>query len=124
MVNSSLLAERGSPERPREVIIDIEDGLVEDGSRRRVQSPTSVDKRRSTISRSTTEATNITDHEDAQNAVPLCTVFGVVTLPRVKLLASIGGLVLETEVREINVTFSRNEETEKGHQGLRLSLVV
>ena len=68
-------------------------------------------------SRSTTEATTITDHEDAQSVVPLHTVFGVVTFPRVKFLASIGGLVLETEVREMSVSFSRNEEKEQGHQG-------
>ncbi|XP_068720760.1 bridge-like lipid transfer protein family member 1 [Montipora capricornis] len=109
--------ERGSPDKPREVIIDIEDGLVEDGKRRRGQSPSSIDKRRSMASRSTTEATTITDHEDAQSVVPLHTVFGVVTLPRVKFLASIGGLVLETEVREMSVSFSRNEEKEQGHQG-------
>ena len=70
-------------------------------------------------SRSTTEATIITDQEDAQSVTPLCTVFGVVTLPRVKLLASIGGLVLETEFREMSVTLSRKEEAGKECEGLR-----
>ena len=66
---------------------------------------------------STAEAT-VTDQEDAQSVIPLCTVFGVVTLPRVKLLASMGGLVLETEIREMSVSFSRDEETTKEHEGL------
>lgn len=106
-----------SPDKPRDVKIDIEDGSVEDRKKRRAHSPVSLDKRRSMASRSTAEAT-VTDQEDAQSVIPLCTVFGVVTLPRVKLLASIGGLVLETEIREMSVSFSRDEET-KGHEGLR-----
>ena len=67
----SVLAERSSPDKPREVVIDVEDGLVEDGKRRRTQSPVGVDKRRSMASRSTTEATTITDHEDTHSVVPL-----------------------------------------------------
>ena len=109
-----------SPDKPREVKIDIEDGSLEDRRRRRTHSPVSPDKRRSAASRSTTEATTITDQEDAQSVTPLRTVFGVVTLPRVKLLASIGGLILETEIREMSVSFSRKEETEKNCEGLRL----
>ena len=119
-----LLADRLSPDKPRDVKIDIEDGSVEDRRRRRVHSPSSPDKRRSATSRSTTEATIITDQEDAQSVIPLNTVFGVVTLPRVKLLASVGGLILETEIREINVAFSRKQETEKNGEGLSFSLLL
>lgn len=118
------LAERLSPDKPREVKIDIEDGVSEDRRRRRAHSPGGLDKRRSMASRSTTEATTITDQEDAQSVTPLCTMFGVVTLPRVKLLASIGGLVLETEVREMSVSLSRQEETGKECEGLRLFLLI
>ncbi len=109
-----------SPDKPREVKIDIEDGSTEDRRRRRVHSPTSPEKRRSAASRSTTEATTITDQEDAPSVIPLSIVFGVVTLPRVKLLASIGGLILETEIREMSVSFSRKEEAEKNCEGLRV----
>ena len=107
-----------SPEKPRDVKIDIEDGLLEDRKRRRAQSPVSSDKRRSAASRSTTEATTTPEQGDAPTVIPLSTVFGVVTLPRVKLLASIGGLILETEIREMSASFSRKEETEKDHKGL------
>jgi len=114
------LAERFSPEKPRDVKIDIEDGSIEDGRRRRAHSPAGSDKRKSAASRSTTEATTITDQEDAQSVLPLCTVFGVVILPRVKLLASIGGLILETEIRDMSVSLSRIEETDKEGEGLKL----
>ena len=107
-----------SPDKPREVKIDIEDGPTEDRRRRRVHSPSSPEKRRSATSRSTTEATTITDQEDAPSLIPLSIVFGVVTLPRVKLLASIGGLILETEIREMSVSCSRKEEAEKNCEGL------
>ena len=107
-----------SPEKPRDVKIDIEDGLVEGRKRRRAQSPVSSDKRKSGASCSTTEATATPEQEDAPTVIPLSTVFGVVTLPRVKLLASIGGLILETEIREMSASFSRKEETEKDHKGL------
>ena len=111
-----------SPDKLREVKIDIEDGLTEDRKRRRAHSPGSPEKRRSATSRSTTEATTITDLEDAPSVIPLSIVFGVVTLPRVKLLASIGGLILETEIREMSVSWSRKEEAEKNSEGLRLLL--
>ena len=113
-----------SPDKPREVKIDVEDGVFEDRRRRRAHSPGGLDKRRSMASRSTTEATTITDQEDAPSVTPLYTVFGVVTLPRVKLLASIGGLVLETEIREMSVSLSRQEETGKGCEGLRLFFLL
>ncbi|CAH3199305.1 unnamed protein product, partial [Porites evermanni] len=77
-------AERLSPEKPRDVKIDIEDGLVEGRKRRRAQSPVSSDKRKSGASRSTTEATATPEQEDAPTVIPLSTVIGVVTLPRVK----------------------------------------
>lgn len=114
------LAERFSPEKPRDAKIDIEDGSIEDGRRRRAHSPAGSEKRKSAASRSTTEATTITDQEDAQSVLPLSTVFGVVTLPRVKLLASIGGLVLETEIRDMSVSLSRIEENDKESEGLKL----
>ena len=98
-----------SPDKLRDVKIDIEDGLVEDRVRSGVHSATSLDKRRSMASRSTAEAA--IDQEDALCVEPLSTVFGVVTLPKIKLLASIGGLVLETEVREMNVSVSRKEQS-------------
>ena len=113
-------ADRMSPDKLREIKIDIEDGSLEDRRRRRAHSPGSPEKRRSAASRSTTEATTITDQEDAPTVIPLSIVFGVVTLPRVKLLASIGGLILETEIREMSVSCSRKEETEKNCEGLRL----
>ena len=109
-----------SPDKLREIKIDVEDGPTEDRRRRRVHGPGSPEKRRSAASRSTTEATTITDQEDAPSVIPLSTVFGVVTLPRVKLLASIGGLILETEIREMSVSCSRKEEAEKNCEGLRL----
>lgn len=112
-----------SPDKPREVKIDIEDGSTEDRRRRRTHSPTSPEKRRSAASRSTTEATTMTDQEDAPSVIPLSIVFGVVTLPRVKLLASIGGLILETEIREMSVSLSRKEEAEKNCEGLRVLLL-
>lgn len=112
-----LLADKMSPDKPRDVKIDIEDGAIEDGKRRRARSSGSPEKRRSAASRSTTEATTITDQEDAQSVIPLSTMFGVVTLPRVKLLASIGGLILETELREISVSFCKKEKMEKRCEG-------
>lgn len=108
-----------SPDKPWEVKIDIEDGPTEDRRKRRVHSPGSPEKRRSAASRSTTEATTITDQEDVPSVIPLSIVFGVVTLPRVKLLASIGGLILETEIKEMSVSCSRKEEAEKNCEGLR-----
>ena len=113
-----------SPDKPREVKIDIEDGSTEDRRKRRTHSPTSPEKRRSAASRSTTEATTMTDQEDAPSVIPLSIVFGVVTLPRVKLLASIGGLILETEIREMSVSLSRKEEAEKNCEGLRVLLFL
>ncbi|XP_022799728.1 uncharacterized protein KIAA1109-like isoform X2 [Stylophora pistillata] len=113
-----------SPDKPCDVKIDIEDGPIEDGKRRRARSPGSPDKRRSAASRSTTEATTITDQEDAQSVIPLSTVFGVVTLPRVKLLASIGGLILETELREMSVSFCKKEKMEKSCEGHATSSVT
>lgn len=117
-----LLADRMSPDKPWEVKIDIEDGATEDRRRRRAHSPGSPEKRRSAASRSTTEATTITDQEDAPSVIPQSIVFGVVTLPRVKLLASIGGLILETEIREMSVSCSRKEEAEKNCEGVRFFL--
>lgn len=111
-----------SADKLREVKLDIEDGPTEDRRIRRAHSPGSPEKRRSAASRSTTEATTITDQEDAPSVIPLSIVFGVVTLPRVKLLASIGGLILETEIREMSVSCSRKEEAEKNSEGLRLLL--
>ena len=108
-----------SPDKPWEVKIDIEDGVTEDRRRRRAHSLGSPEKRRSAASRSTTEATTITDQEDAPSVIPQSVVFGVVTLPRVKLLASIGGLILETEIREMSVSCSRKEEAEKNCEGVR-----
>ena len=52
-----------SPDKPWEVKIDIEDGPTEDRRKRRAHSPGSPEKRRSAASRSTTEATTITDQE-------------------------------------------------------------
>ena len=114
----SLLADKMSPDKPRDVKIDIEDGSTEDRRRRRAHSPGSPEKRRSAASRSTTETAIIAGQEDAPSVIPLSTVFGVVTLPRVKLLASIGGLILETELREMSVSFCRKEKVEKSCEGL------
>ncbi|XP_048589365.1 transmembrane protein KIAA1109 homolog isoform X3 [Nematostella vectensis] len=88
-------AERISPEKPCDVRIDIEDG-----PRRRPSGPASQSTRQSDIS-----------HRDWHElTLPDYTLSGVVTLPRTRLLAMIGGLVLETEIKDVNSSVTRRGE--------------
>ena len=99
-----IVVDRPSPEKvKREVKIDIEDGGSE--SQRRIS-----DKRKSTASHSTTGSKSQDNQEDELEVTPMVTVFGVVSLTKVRLLASVGELQLETEIKDLSLSASRKEE--------------
>ena len=77
----------------------------------------SLDQRRSVASYSTRESKS-TEQEDSTFLPPSVSIFGVVSLPKTRFLATIGGLVLETEIKDIGVSISHKEEKVAGSDGV------
>lgn len=98
-----ILVDIPSPDQLKEVKIDIEDG-----------PDLPPDKRRSVVSRSTWESKI---QEPNFVVVPTYIVMGVVTFPRARLLAAIGDLLLETEIRDVSLALTRKEEKDNNETG-------
>jgi hypothetical protein len=114
---SNIAVDIPSPDQVKEVKIDIEDGPSSNYPGSDAQSAN--DQRRSVISRSTWESKG-RDQEDNFVIVPTYVVLGVVTFPRARLLAAVGDLVLETEIRDVSFAITRKEEKDNNGSGLCL----
>ena len=94
----------------KEVKIDMEDG------NRLSQPRDGLNKQSSVASYSTRES--CTEQEAIPFLPPAVSIYGIVSLPKTRFLATIGGLVLDTQIKDIGVSISHQEEKVLGTDGV------